>query len=924
MTFPRHHRAGAPSSAVLLTAVALLAAATFAAPARADFSDYGIASVSASESTSQAGAHPDLTTNMTLKTDSGGVPFARTRDITTSLPAGVVGNPTSIPTCSDQQFGTQPSTCPTDAQVGVVELELTIGTLVEPIYNLKPSKPNVVARLGFIALLYPTYINVQVRSDSDYGVTATLSGLAGAAGLISAKTTLWGDPADASHDAQRLTPIEALFCGFPCFAPNGSSRASGLASTAFLTNPTSCEHQEVGFTTNSYPLPNQISRASASLPDITGCDKLVFNPSISLTPTTRRADAPSGLDVELSIPQQGLAEPALLAPPHLKKAVVTLPEGLSVNPSAADGLGACSEAEIGLISESPVSFNTAEPGCPDSSKVGTVEIKTPVLADQLEGSLYLARQSDNPFHTLLAGYLVAKAPGLILKLAAKFSLDQATGRITATFDQNPQLPFDKLKLHFKGGTRGVLATPGACGTYTTQSNLSPWSSPFTPDALLSDSFTIDSGCVSGFSPSFSAGTSNPQAGALSPFTLSFSRGDTDEELSGLGATLPPGLLASIKGVPLCSEADANAGTCPAGSQVGTVQTGAGVGRNPLFLPGKAYLTGPYKDAPYGLAVVVPALAGPFDLGTVVVRQAIHIDPTDAHVSVASDPFPTILQGIPLRIRRVDVTLDRPGFMVNPTSCDPMAITGALSSAGGLSVPVSSRFQVGGCSDLGFSPKLRMQLTGRGQTTDGKHPALVATLTPAAGQANIKSAQVTLPLSMALDPDNSQHVCDFNVAAAVHGGPAGCPASTIVGRASAVTPLLPHPVSGPVYLVQGLRTNSAGRLVRTLPTLLVPLRGADNVAFDLRATTNVVKNKLVTTFPQVPDAQISSFKLTIDGGRRGILVVTHRQNLCTGKQLAGVVLGGQSGKRVSNSTTLPTTGCSKKAATHRGTSHGQRG
>jgi hypothetical protein len=914
--FPRHNRTGPTSNAALLTVVALLAAATFATPARAALGDFGFTSVSASESTSQAGAHPDFTTEMTFKTDSGGVPFARTRDITTSLPAGLVGDPTPIPTCSDQELGVQPTNCPTDAQVGVTTLELQdFGTLIEPIYNMTPSsQPNVVARLGFIAGLFPTHINVQLRSDSDYGLTANLNGLAAQAGLISATTTLWGDPTDPSHDVQRLTPLEALFCGFPCLVPGGS-RASGLAPTAFLTNPTSCGPQAVEFTADSYSLPDQTSRATGTLPDITGCDKLVFNPTISLTPTTRQADAPSGLDVDLSNPQQGLTEPNVLAPAHLKKAVVTLPEGMSVNPAAADGLSACSESEIGVVSESPLHFSTTAPACPDSSKVGTAEIRTPLLRDPLEGSLYLAKQGDNPFHSLLAGYLYVAGQGVTIKLAGRFELDPHTGRITATFDQNPQQPFTDLKLHFKGGNHGVLATPEACGTYTTQSDLTPWSTPFTSDSVLSDTFAIDSGCVHGFSPSFTAGVTNAMAGAHSTFVLSFSRSDADQELSGLSVTLPPGLLATLADVPLCSDADANEGTCPAASQVGTVRTGVGAGSSPLFLPGKAYLTGPYKNAPFGLAVVVPAIAGPFDLGTVVVRQSLSIDPSDAHATATSDPFPTMLDGIPLRIRRVDVNLDRPGFMVNPTSCDPMAITGSVNSVGGLTAPVSSRFQVGGCSDLGFSPKLAIGLSGRkSQMTPGKHPSLTATLTQPVGQANIKRVKVALPLSLALDPHNSRHVCDHDAAAAVHGGPVPCPASTIVGTATVQTPLLPNPLGAKIYLVQGIRTTLTGRKVKTLPTLLVPLRGPDGVALDLRATSAVAGNKLVTTFGTVPDAPVSRFSLNITGGKSGILVVTGSKSLCTQSKVATVHETAQSGKQRTPNITLRTP-CGKAKARH---------
>ena len=376
--------------------------------------------------------------------------------------------------------------------------------------------------------------------------------------------------------------------------------------------------------------------------------------------------------------------------------------------------------------------------------------------------------------------------------------------------------------------------------------------------------------------------------------LSFSRADTDQGLSGLSVTLPPGLLARPAGVPLCSDADANAGTCPSDSQVGTVRIASGAGSDPFFLPGMVYLTGPYKGGPYGLAVVTPAVAGPLNLGTVVVRQSIQINPTNTQVTVVSDPLPTILDGIPLRLRRVDVTLDRPGFMINPTSCNATLLTATLTSTGGLSAPVSSRFQVGDCAGLGFSPKLKLGLTGKHQTRSGRHPTLTATLTTRSGQANLSTAKVTLPLSLALDPKNSQHLCPYAVAQAVHGGAVGCPASSIVGSASAVTALLSNPLSGPVDLVQGIRI-SHGQQIRTLPSLLIPLRG--QLALDLRATTSVNSaGKLVTTFSSIPDAPVSKFTLTISGGRRGLLVITGRgRNICSAPQVATATLGAQSGK-----------------------------
>jgi len=876
----------------------------------------------------QAGSHPyELTTTISFNTttDSQGttVPDGNVRDIEVGLPAGLIGDPSATPRCTD--WAASIDACPVSSQVGTLTLQgvpasyTSSRTTTVGVYNLQP-RAGEPALFGAHVSVANVLIDANVRTGGDYGVTATLSNITTDVPFITSSLTFWGVPADPSHDPYRGG----------CLNSDGTSNGdcpSGEPLTPFLRLPTSCAGPPTTtLRVDSWQDPGDFKTASFASHDnngtpvgTTGCDKLDFTPSISVQPDTSVADSPSGLSVDLHVPQND--DPAALAEADLKTAVVALPAGVSVNPSAANGLAACSPAQIGLD-------NANEPSCPDASKIGSVEVDTPLLPDPLKGAVYFAQQTQNPFGSLLAIYVTAEADGVLVKLAGHVVPDPVTGQLTTTFDNNPQLPFTDFKLDFFGGPLGVLATPDALGTYTTTSSLSPWSG--NPASTPSDNFQITSGAVSGFSPSFTAGTQNAQAGAFSPFTLSFSRSDTDQNLSGLSVTLPPGMLAKLAGVQECSEAALSSisdqpgtGTaqaadpsCPAGSQVGTVETGAGTGSDPFFLPGKAYLTGPYKGAPYGLAVVVPAVAGPLDLGTVVVRQALYIDPTTAQVTDVSDPFPTILDGIPLRIRRIDVNLNRPDFTVNPTSCDPMAITGSLASTGGLSEPVSSRFQVGGCAALAFSPKLKMSLTGKGKTKSGDHPALVSTLTQPFGQANIHTVKVTLPLSMALDPNNSQHVCNYDVALAVHGGAVGCPASTIVGSASAITPLLSQPLTGKVYLVQGIRF-SHGNRIRTLPSLLVPLRG--QIGLDLRANTSVnAGSALVTTFSTIPDAPVSKFTLTITGGKKGLLVITGRgRTICNAPQVTAAALGAQSGK-TENSSIRMSTPCGKvhKAKKHK--------
>jgi hypothetical protein len=842
----------------------------------------------------QAGSHPfESTTSFTFKTDAHGVPVENMKDIQVELPSGFVGDPNATPKCTLEELDA--NQCPGASQIGTLTLSATVNLFngPQPVYNMVPPA-GVAAQFGTNLLLLDAFIDISVRTGGDYGLTAGLTNTPTVLPLFGSSLTLWGVPADPAHDSSRVCAGGVRGC------------SAGAAQKPFLTMPTQCsgpltynlvaDSWQGGSTTSSFTTTD----GSGNPVGINGCGLLSFNPSISVRLGTTAADSPTSLAVDVHVPQAP-DNPGSLATPALKNTVVTLPQGVSLSPSSGDGLQSCSPTQIGFN-------NASEPTCPDTSKIGTVEIDSPISADPLTGGIFLAQPPD-PFRGSLTIYAVAEADGTLIKLAGNIVTNPTTGQLTTTFANSPQLPFTDFKLDFFGGARATLATPESCGTDTATSDMQAWSAPGSgPDPTPSDSFVINSGCVSGFAPSFSAGMTNPQAGAFSSFGLSFSRSDTDQELSGLSVTLPPGMLAKLAGVQECSDAQiahaaGNSGaaeqaspSCPASSQVGTAETGAGPGSDPFFLSGKVYLTGPYKGAPYGLAVVVPAVAGPFDLGTVVVRQALQVDPTDAHVTVVSDPFPTILQGIPLRLRRVDVLLNRANFTVNPTSCNAMNVAGALTSAAGAIANVSSRFQVGGCQSLGFSPKLAIDLSGRGKTRSGNHPTLTANLVERSGQANISSARVVLPLSLALDPNNSRRVCSFSVAQAVHGGAVGCPANTIVGTASASTPLLSQPLTGNVYLVQGIRFNAAHQQIRTLPTLLIPLRGQE--ALDLRASTAVNgAGQLVNTFSSVPDVPVSLFKLQITGGSKGLLVITGSgENICTSRQISTATLDAQSGKQ----------------------------
>jgi hypothetical protein len=729
--------------------------------------------------------------------------------------------------------------------------------------------PGHVATLSGTFLFVTITVEVDVRSpgsstcdSSSCQLVGTLSSASTLLTLEGSSLTLWGVPGDPSHDAQR--------CGENLASPK--CQASSVSKAAFLTNPTNCSS---GGTTSVTATPYQGAAETVSMPvsPPTGCDQLAMSPTLSAAPDTSQADSPAGYDIDLRVPQN--EQPYSLATPTVQNVSVTLPAGTALSPAVANGLQGCTDAQF------------ATGSCPDASKVGTVAITTPVLPDNLTGSVYIGAPIPGQMYRL---FLVAAGDNVTLHLSGLVTPNPATGQLTTVFNQNPQLPFSDLNLRLFSGPLAALANPESCGTFTTTSDISPWSAPGSgPDATPSSSFNI-TGCTGAFAPTFTAGTTNPSAGAFSPFTLTFSRSDADRELSSITATLPPGLFAKIKGVPLCPNAQASAGTCSAASQVGTATVGSGAGSHPLFLSGPVYLTGPYNGGAYGLATVVPAIAGPYNLGTVVVRQSLRIDPNDAHVTAVSDPFPTILDGVPLRIKTVNLRLDRPNFIINPTSCAPSQIAGTISSVGGAAAPVSSRFQVAGCLSLPFAPTLGINLSGKGATTSGKHPTLTATLrAPSSGQANIDSAKVTLPLSLALDPKNSQVVCSVAAAAALN-----CPAKTIVGKASAVSPLLPDPLNGNVYLVQGIRTNKQGQQIKTLPSLLIPLKG--DVALNLHAKTSVDgAGRLISTFSGIPDAAVSNFKLTINGGSKGILVVTGRgESICKSAQHGAGQLTAHSG------------------------------
>ncbi|HEY2766701.1 MAG TPA: hypothetical protein VGI76_00480 [Solirubrobacteraceae bacterium] len=910
-----------------------------AGAARAQFGievfDQSIASDPQGDVFSQAGGHPyaiSTTVNLDSHPDPQEpniiVPDADVRDIVVHLPPGLLGNPASAARCTGAQLleanyvkeGTLPwfPECPVGSQVGVITLHMAAFEasryLTFPVYNMVPP-PTVPAEFGFNALGTPITLDGDVRNGGDFGVTISANEIPVVLPLDGQTITFWGVPGDPKHDSQRCNGLHIMTTG-ECEVP----QVDPEPPIAFLRLPTSCPASGVGLKTtaqvDSWIDPGDwlegelISHLPPGYPaapgewgaqeGTTGCESLPFTPSVAVSPSTAQADTPAGLNIDIALPQEGLLSPTGLGSSDARKMVVTLPAGVAVSPSAAGGLQACSEAQIGL-------GNGDAPSCPEASKLATVEITTPLLEHGLTGSVFLAKQNENPFHTLLALYLVAEGSGVRLKLPGEVKLDPQTGQLITTFDNIPQLPFEHVRVNFNGGSRAPLVNPHACGTYTTSAQITPWSG--TGTVTTTSSFQITSGpgggpCPSGgssFAPSFRAGTTNIQAGAFSPFTLAFFRNDGEQQLGELQVKTPPGLLGTLSNVPLCPEPQASTGDCSAASQIGGMIVGAGAGATPVYVHGgKIYLTGSYKGSQFGLSIVQEATAGPFDLGRVVVRGQITVDPHTASLTISSDPLPTSLQGIPLDLRVVSVTIDKPNFTFNPTDCNPMQITGTLTSGQGAAETVASPFQVTDCQALGFKPKFTVSTNGHTSRLGGASLDAKIAYPKGAPQANIAKVKVSLPKQLPSRLTTLQKACP---AATFEAGPSHCPAASVVGIARAVTPILPVPLSGPMYFV-----SHGGE---AFPNLIMVLQGY-GVRVDLVGTTFISKTGITSsTFGTVPDVPIDSFELYLPQGPGSALAANG--NLCKSKLTMPTSFVAQNGMSFNQNTAIKVTGCAKKAA-----------
>jgi hypothetical protein len=903
-----------------LRRLALCSASVFAllapgAQAADEFDKYDIASASVQLSSSQAGAHADFTIAVAIN-EVNGQPPANTRDLVFELPPGIFGNPEAFPKCSAVRFGTDPknSECPQDSQVGTTDVTIAgnaSGTYaMEPVYNMPAPGGDIVGRLGFYAGPFPVFINVRLDPETN-ALVSSVEGASAAALFLRSTTTLWGVPASPVHNPERITPAEVT-------DPPPGGRPSSMPEVPFMTNPTSCGAQrELKIIATSYQLPGSPKSLTVPFPQVTGCGALEFNPTTSLSPTTSQGTSGSGLDYRLELPTNGLEFPNLNYGSESKRAEVILPKGMTVNPSQAEGLGICTGAA--LVRETYSS--PPNTGCPESSKIGSVIARSPVLDRDAVGSLYIAKPYENPFGSLVALYMVLKVPdrGILVKLAGKVSLDPETGQLTTVFDDVPELPVSSFELHFREGARAPLVTPTTCGSHTAISNFSPWAAPSTV-VPKNNAFDITSGpdrgpCPTGglppFRPGLIAGSINNAAGSFSPFNVRLTRNDAEQEITHFSIKLPPGELGKLAGVPFCSEAgiaqakartgihggeeELNNPSCPAASQVGTTLGGAGVGQVLVYVPGKIYLAGPYNGSAISIVAITAAKAGPFDLGNVVIREALQINPETGEVFVdarGSDPIPHIIAGVPVRLKDIRAYVDRPDFALNPTDCTRTSTASTLLGAGldfvseadDRPTTVSTPFQVADCAALPFKPKLALKL--KGGTRRGAHPSLTAILRgQGLGASGIARSEVTLPRSEFVENAHFKTICTRVQFKAQKVPGAACPAGSIYGKAQATTPLLDEPLSGPVFL----RSSE-----HKLPDLVIALHSG-KIDVTLVGRIDSVKGRLRTTFESVPDAPVTSFRLEMQGGRKGLFV--NSTNLCAKQYKAKAQFDGQNGKQL---------------------------
>ena len=916
----------------------------------------------------QAGTHPfQLTTTLdfdqTLEANLRSGPTqsapALPRNLSFNLPPGLIGDPRAVPACPTVAFlaisENATNACKPESAIGVVVVTLDepnhFGDITRavPLWNLEPAQGEP-ARFGFEVIKVPVVLDTAVRTSGDYGVSVSVTNAPESAQILASEVTIWGVPGEPVHDQSRgwACLLGGVYFNHevPCEPP--AQRSNG----AFLTLPTACTGELASTVEGqSWPLQSLASEAGEiftlqgsstedQLPGFEGCERLPFAPTIAVEPveeqggTTVRAhsaSSPAGLNVNVHVPQQGTLEPGGLADADVQSTSVTLPEGVQLNPAAADGLEACTEHQIGyegpagtdLFSPGaaqPLRFSSSPAECPEASKVGLVHIKTPLLKGELEGAVYLATPAplgeagQNPFDSLLTLYIVAEDPaaGIRVKLAGQTSLQEQTGQITSSFLDTPQVPFEELRLELFAGARASLATPAACGGYSARALFTPWSgTPALSTSSPPEAFDIGSGPEGGacsgtpFAPTFTAGASNPKAGAFTSFTAQIARSDGEQQLTGLTVHLPPGNAAILASVTPCGEPQASQGTCGPDSEIGHATATSGVGPDPYTVSGgRVYITGSYQGAPFGLSIVTPAVAGPFDLGNVVVRSRIEVDPHTAQVTISS-PLPTIVQGVgraasgvPLDLRDIYVDVERPGFDFNPTSCSALSITATLTSTQGASATVSNPFRVAECQNLPFKPIVTASTQGKTSKLDGA--SLNLKFTSATGQANVAKTILTIPAILPARLSTIQKAC---IASVFEANPAACPEGSDIGTAVVHTPVLKSPLSGPIYLVS--HGNAAW------PDAELVLQG-EGITVILDGQTAIKKGVTTSSFQTVPDAPFESVEATLPEGPHSALTTNlpfkDHYSLCWQHLTIPAALTGQNGTSVNENTKVTIQGC----------------
>jgi hypothetical protein len=916
--------------------LAVLACGVLTAPAGASFGLNHFTFTVTDEDGSaaiQAGSHPFAVTttfvdNTRIDPETGEeVPDGDPKSLHFRLPPGFIGSTTAVPRCSTADFLNRDlegrNACPDATAVGAIRIRILHAANIvgnaAAVYNVVPP-PGVAAEIGFIIANIPVTVELGVNDEAPNNIVAAVLNITQAAPFFGSKLELWGIPAAHAHDPFRGRCLSQLGGTFSEFASEGICD-TGASEVPFITLPRSCTGPlSLSFEAISWQEPfAEPNVGSSEAHGMTGCSKLGFNPTITGQPTSRAAESPTGLDFGLDVHDEGLTSPTGLAQSDIRKAVVTLPEGMTANPSLAEGLNVCTEEDL----KRETAQSAPGEGCPEESKIGTAEVQSPLIEEPLQGSLYIAKPHGNPFNSLLALYFVLKSPslGIIIKQPALVEPNLQTGRLVTVVENIPQLPFSHFKLHFREGARSPLVTPPACGTYDATAELTPWSggAPITTSSVFqiiagTNAEPCPTGGVPPFSPQITAGMANNDAGSFSPFDLRLTRGDGEAEIGSFSTSMPPGLTGVLTGIPFCPEADIelarsrtgvqeqNEPSCPASSRLGHSLVGTGVGSALAYTPGRIYLAGPFHGDPFSLVSVTSAVVGPFDLGTVVIRFGLRIDPHTAQVNVdpsGSEPIPTIIQGIVTHVRDIRVYIDRPNFTLNPTSCEPMAISSTLMSNLGQSSTTSSRFQAADCANLAFKPSFNVSTSGKTSKANGA--SLIVKLAyptaPQGTQANIRSVKVDLPKQLPSRLTTLQKAC---TAAQFDANPAGCPAASVIGHARAITPLLPVPIEGPAYFV-----SNGGE---AFPNLIMVLQGY-GITIDLVGDTFINKAGITSsTFKTVPDQPVNSFELVLPQGPYSAL--TANGNLCTSKLTMPTEFVGQNGSLLNQTTKVNVTGCPK--------------